>query len=250
MLTRPTLSVRRRAGGLFLVALLGLATTALAWATQPGQPADIPAGKVLLELAMKVDDVEARSARIVLSPGVAHDEDFEHAGQQWQTRWTVKPLADGTFDIRARLVRDGEVVAEPRMIARDLAAIGVGNEDESGHFKGIAAELKLSLGPPATGMAAVGIQGDVPDYPEAMAEAGEGGMVMLKLLVGADGSVQEMQYVAESSTLPEDSTLVRSTMEAAAKWKLNPPTKDGKAESGWVLVPVRFDPPTATPPEA
>jgi TonB family protein len=250
MLTRPTLSVRRRAGGLLLVALLGLATTALAWATQPGQPADIPAGKLLLELALKVDGVEARSARIVLSPGVAHDEDFEHAGQQWRTRWTVKPLADGTFDFNAKLSRDGEVVAEPRLIARDTAAIGVGDQNPDGSFTGIEAELKLSLGPPAPGMAAVGIQGEVPDYPETSADAGEGGMVMLKLLVGADGSVQEMQYVAESSTLPEDSTLVRSTMDAAAKWKLDPPTKDGKPGSGWVLVPVRFEPRTETPPEA
>ena len=250
MLTRPTLSVRRRAGGLFLVALLGLATTALAWATQPGQPADIPAGKVLLELALKVDGAEARTARRVLSPGVPHDEDFQHAGQQWQTRWAVTPLADGTFDIATRLVRDGEVVAEPRMIARDSAAIGVGDQKADGGFTGIEAELTLSLGPPAPGMAAVGIQGEVPDYPAASSDAGEGGMVMLKLLVGADGSVQDMQYVAESSTLPEDSALVRSTMEAAAKWKLDPPTKDGKAVSGWVLVPVRFDPPKAAPPEA
>ena len=232
------------------MALLGLATTALAWATQPGQPADIPAGKVLLELALKVDGAEARTVRRVLSPGVPHDEDFQHAGQQWQTRWAVTPLADGTFDIATRLVRDGEVVAEPRMIARDSAAIGVGDQKADGGFTGIEAELTLSLGPPAPGMAAVGIQGEVPDYPAASSDAGEGGMVMLKLLVGADGSVQDMQYVAESSTLPEDSALVRSTMEAAAKWKLDPPTKDGKAVSGWVLVPVRFDPPKAAPPEA
>lgn len=250
MLTRPTLSVRRRAGGLFLVALLGLATTALAWATQPGQPADIPAGKLLLELAIKVDGAEAKTARVVLSPGVAHDEDFEHAGQQWRTRWAVKPLADGTFDIRARLVRDGEVVAEPRLVARDTAAIGVGNEDAAGNFKGIAVELKASLGPPAPGMAAVGIQGEVPRYPAESSKAGEGGVVMLKLLVAADGSVQELQYVAESSTLPQDSALVRSTMEAAAKWKLNPAMKDGQPEAGWVLVPVRFEADPSPSPEA
>lgn len=250
MLTRPTLSIRRRAGGLFLVALLGLATTALAWATQPVQPAGVPAGKLLLELAIKVDGADAKTARIVLSPGVAHDEDFDHAGQQWRTRWTVKPLADGTFDIRARLMRDGEVVAEPRMVARDAAAIGVGDKNADGSFKGLEAELTLSLGPPAPGMAAVGIRGDVPHYPEASSVAGEGGTVMLKLLVGPDGSVQDMLYVAESSTLPEDSTLVRSTMAAAAKWKLDPPTREGRPEAGWVLVPVRFDPETPAPSES
>lgn len=242
MLTRPTLSVRRRATGLFLVALLGLATTALAWATQPGQPADVPAGKLLLELAIKVDGTEAKTVRIELSPGIAHDEDFEHAGQQWRTRWTVTPLADGTFDIMAKLIRDGEVVAEPRMIVRDTAAIGVGDQKPDGSFTGIEVELKLSLGPPAPGMAAVGIQGDVPHYPDASADAGEGGMVMLKLRVGSDGSVQELQYVAESSTLPEDSALVRSTLDAAKEWRIDPPIQGGKPVAGWVLVPVRFEP--------
>ena len=249
MLTRPALSVRRHAGGLVMVALLGLATSALAWASQPGQSATIPAGKLLLELAFKVDGDEAGTARVVLSPGELHQHDFEHAGQRWQTQWAVKPLADGTFDITSALTRDGEVVAQPRLIARDTAAIGVGDQDEAGNFEGIAVELTVSLGPPAPGMAAIGVQGEAPRYPAASSEAGEGGLVMLKLHVGADGAVKEMQYVAESSTLPEDSALVQSTMEAAAKWRLDPPVKDGKPEAGWVLVPVRFDPKNPAPSE-
>jgi TonB family protein len=241
MLTRPTLSVRRRAAGLFLVALLGLATTALAWATQPGQPADIPAGKLLLELAIKVDGAEAKTVRIVMSPGVAHDEDFEHAGQQWQTRWTVTPLADGTFDMMAKLIRDGEVVAEPRMIVRDTAAIGVGDQKPDGSFTGIEVELKLSLGPPAPGMAAVGIQGEVPRYPSQAQAEGEGGLVVLRLRVGADGRVLESHYVPERSTVPYGSPLVRSTLETAKEWRLDPPMQDGKPVAGWVMVPVRFE---------
>lgn len=247
MLTRPPFSARRRIGGLCLVALLGFATTALAWATQPGQPADVPAGKLLLELAIKVDGLEARTSRVVLSPGVAHEERFEYEGQAWQTTWAVKPLADGSFDIAAILRRDGEVVAEPRMIARDKAAIRVGSEDEAGRFKGIAVELQVSAGPPAPGMVAVGIQGDAPRYPEGAAKAGEGGLVMLKILVGIDGSARELQFMPEKSSLPEDSELVRSALEAAARWRFQPAIKDGKPVVEWVMVPVRFDPPVTAP---
>lgn len=51
-----------------------------------------------------------------------------------------------------------------------------------------------------------------------------------------------MQFVPEKSTLLESSALVRSTMQAAAKWRLDPRLEDGKPGAGWVMVPVRFDP--------
>lgn len=247
MLTSPSISIRRRVGGLFFVALLALATTALAWAAQPGPQRDVPAGKLLLELDIKVDGVAVNSARTVVSPGIAHEERFDHEGQDWRTQWTVVPGADGSFDLSAVLRRDGELVASPRLLLEDRAAIGVGDKDAAGHFKGIEVELRVSAGPPAAGMAAEGIQGDVPNYPSNSADAGEGGVVMLKLLVGADGLVQEMQFVPEKSTLPEGSALVRSTMQAAAKWRLDPQLKDGKPVAGWVMVPVQFDPTSATP---
>ena len=247
MLKHPLPSRRRRIAGFALVALLGLCTAALAWATQPGGVAAVPPGKLQMELDIRLDGQAARSARVVLSPGEAHEENFEHAGQAWATTWTVRPLPDGTFDVQASLRRDGELVGEPRLIAKDSAAIGIGEEDAAGKFTGIQVEMRLALGPPAPGMAAVGIAGGVPAYPAAAAEAGEGGVVMLKLLVGTDGRVRELAFVPEKSSLPAESELVRSTLETAASWTLEPVLKDGKPVEDWVMVPVRFEPPAGAP---
>ncbi|GGA67400.1 hypothetical protein GCM10011521_01880 [Arenimonas soli] len=80
-----------------------------------------------------------------------------------------------------------------------------------------------------------------PRYPAGAAAAGEGGLVMLKVLVGTDGQPREIQYVAGESTVPEASRFTRNALEAAAQWKFQPSTKDGKAVPGWVKVPVRFE---------
>ena len=244
MIVRTQPSTRRHLAGLALGTLLALATAATAWATQPAPVAKIPPGKIALDVAFKVDDDEgyARVATLVLAPGEAGREDFEHAGEPWESTWTVTPLADGTFDLAAKLVRDGEVVAEPRMILRDTAAIGVGQDDAEGAFHGIAVEVAVRLGPPAPGMAAVGIRGEVPAYPAAANEAGEGGVVMLELVVGTDGKVVDAQVLADGSTIAADSSIAQNTLAAARKWTLEPATKNGVAVQGTVRVPVRFEP--------
>jgi bla regulator protein BlaR1 len=107
----------------------------------------------------------------------------------------------------------------------------------------------LAAPPPTApaGMAA-GIQGEVPRYPSRAQAEGEGGLVVLRLRVGADGRVLESQFVAERSTVPYGSPLVRSTLEAAREWRIDPPMQDGKPVEGWVMVPVRFEP-DLPPPE-
>lgn len=86
-----------------------------------------------------------------------------------------------------------------------------------------------------------------PRYPAGAAAAGEGGLVMLKVLVGTDGLAREIKYVAEESTVPEASRFTRNALEAAAQWKFQPSTKDGSAVPGWVKVPVRFEASGAAP---
>lgn len=247
MLKRPLPSSRRRFAGLLLASLLGVAAAAMAWATQPGATGELPAGKLRLDVQAKVDGAPVESFQVVVSPGQAHRRAFEHAGQAWETTWTVTPLEDGTFDLQARLVRDGEVVGEPRMIVRDQAAIGIGEQGPEGAFTGIEIELALTLGPPAPGMAAVGIAGPAPAYPQAAADAGKGGVVMLKVRIGTDGSAREVHFVAEKSTVAADSEIARSSIEAASKWSFEPRRENGKPVEAWVLVPVKFEPPSKAP---
>lgn len=99
------------------------------------------------------------------------------------------------------------------------------------------------------GMAASGIEGEAPAYPESAADAGQGGLVMLRVLVGTDGKAEKIEFDAKKSTVPVDSALMKSAMAAAAKWTFNPAMKDGKVVPGWVMVPVRYEPPTVSPVE-
>ena len=241
MIVRTQPSTRRHLAGLAVGTLLALATAATAWATQPASVAKIPPGKVAMDVAIAIDDATARTTTLVLSPGVAQDHDFVHDGRRWQTRWTVTPLADGTFDIGAKLVRDGETIAEPRLIARDTAAVKVGDEVD-GAFRGIAVDLALRLGPPAPGMAAVGIRGAVPAYPAEANSAGEGGTVMLEIVVGTEGEVVDAKVLEDGTTVATDSSIARNTLEAARQWTFQPAMEDGVAVQSMVRVPVRFEP--------
>ncbi|EQD26376.1 protein containing TonB [mine drainage metagenome] len=62
------------------------------------------------------------------------------------------------------------------------------------------------------------------------------GTVYLLVLVGPDGSVQDVK-VDQSSGYRD---LDRAAIEAARKWKFNPGSRDGKPVGGWVKVPVQF----------
>ena len=88
-------------------------------------------------------------------------------------------------------------------------------------------------------------------YSQAAADAGEGGTVMLNVLVGLDGQAEEVLFVPEKSTVAEDSDIARNTLKVAADWKFQPGVEDGKPVRRRVLVPVRFEPPAkAAAPEA
>src|SRR5690606_21249989 len=77
-----------------------------------------------------------------------------------------------------------------------------------------------------------------PRYPAAAVAAKQGGRVVLKLLVGVDGSVRDV--VVEKSE-PEG-VFDAATVEAARNWRLAPMVEAGKPVEGWVRVPVDFDP--------
>jgi hypothetical protein len=161
MLSRPSPSLPRRLGSLFAVSVLVVSAATVAWASQPGHPAEVSPGKLLLELAVKVDGEPVRDVRAVVAPGVPYEERFDHAGQSWYTRWTARQLADGTFDLSAMLERDGEMLAEPRVVLRDEATIHIGRETEYPNFKGLSIDLRVSAGAPAPGTAAAESEDDI-----------------------------------------------------------------------------------------
>jgi protein TonB len=75
-----------------------------------------------------------------------------------------------------------------------------------------------------------------PDYPRAARKRGLEGTVVLSLLIGADGSVQDVS-VERSSGYP---LLDQSAVKAISRWHFHPATQGGKAISWNYLQPIKF----------
>ncbi|GLQ46831.1 hypothetical protein GCM10007862_18820 [Dyella lipolytica] len=93
-----------------------------------------------------------------------------------------------------------------------------------------------------------------PPYPPDAIKNREQGLVMLKMLIGADGTPRKIDIVSEVTTASPE--LAKAASDAAMKWHFNPKMQNGKAVEGWVQVPVYFSlsplpqapPPGAPPP--
>jgi TonB family protein len=84
-----------------------------------------------------------------------------------------------------------------------------------------------------------GVAQKAPAYPHAALASGIGGEVRLKVLVGADGSVKHAVVVSSHPAGVFD----QATLNAAKKWHFKPQLDaNGKPVSGYVMVPVTFDP--------
>ena len=82
-----------------------------------------------------------------------------------------------------------------------------------------------------------------PRYPADAVAAGQGGRVVLKLLVDTGGRVKDV--VVEQSE--PAGVFDAATVEAARKWRLQPALQDGRPVEGWVRVPVDFEAPDPVP---
>jgi periplasmic protein TonB len=75
-----------------------------------------------------------------------------------------------------------------------------------------------------------------PDYPPSLARGGIEGSVTVRVRVGADGRVREIQILRS-----DDEEFSRVTREAALKkWRFLPATSDGEPVESWREMNVRF----------
>jgi len=75
-----------------------------------------------------------------------------------------------------------------------------------------------------------------PAYPGRMQRQGTEGAVTVKILVGTDGRVKQVQQVAA-----DDPSFYRATEEQAlARWRFRPATRDGVPVESWRTMTVRF----------
>ena len=75
-----------------------------------------------------------------------------------------------------------------------------------------------------------------PNYPSDERLAGHEGRVVVRVLIGTDGRVKDVQQVSAASTAFFEAT----RKQALAKWRFKPGTRDGEAVEAWHTMAVRF----------
>lgn len=75
-----------------------------------------------------------------------------------------------------------------------------------------------------------------PPYPPAEQRAGRDGRVTLRVLVGPDGRVQQVERVSATS----DDFFRAAQSQALKRWRFRPGTRDGVAEAAWRTMTVTF----------
>jgi protein TonB len=81
-----------------------------------------------------------------------------------------------------------------------------------------------------------GLNNPAPVYPSASRKLKEEGVVLLEILVKADGSIGEMRLKKSSGY----SRLDDSAMRAVKNWHFSPATRDGEAIDYWYELPIEF----------
>ncbi|HUL57522.1 MAG TPA: energy transducer TonB, partial [Usitatibacter sp.] len=75
-----------------------------------------------------------------------------------------------------------------------------------------------------------------PEYPPLSRRLREQGRVMLRVLVSAQGSAQDVEIGTSSGS----ERLDRAAVEAVRRWRFEPARRGSQAVAAWALVPVLF----------
>jgi protein TonB len=75
-----------------------------------------------------------------------------------------------------------------------------------------------------------------PPYPPEEQRAGNSGRVVLRVLVGTDGRVKQVEKVSAAS----DAFFAAAQRQALGKWRFKPATQDGVPIEQWKTMSLRF----------
>lgn len=75
-----------------------------------------------------------------------------------------------------------------------------------------------------------------PPYPPEEQRAGNSGRVVLRVLIGTDGRVKQVEKVSAAS----DAFFAAAQRQALGKWRFKPATKDGVPIEQWKTMSLRF----------
>jgi protein TonB len=75
-----------------------------------------------------------------------------------------------------------------------------------------------------------------PPYPPEEQRAGNSGRVVLRVLIGTDGRVKQVEKVSAAS----DAFFASAQRQAMGKWRFKPATRDGVPIEQWKVMSLRF----------
>ncbi|MBN8815624.1 MAG: TonB family protein [Sphingomonas sp.] len=76
-----------------------------------------------------------------------------------------------------------------------------------------------------------------PPYPAAEIRSGNSGRVVLRVLIGADGRVKQVERISAAS----DAFFAAAEKQALTKWRFKPATSDGTPIEQWKTMSLRFE---------
>ncbi|HZV39138.1 MAG TPA: TonB family protein, partial [Pseudoxanthomonas sp.] len=255
--------------GAALVSLLLIGGGYAAWAAQPEQPQAGPAlpGAENTDYTARIEFSENGGEPARFYAYKRFGETFAMVDAAGQGRpsivATVQPVTFKgklAFDVDMQIMKDGEVIAMPRVVAKngETASVRQGKE-QNGKFIGISVAFQVAARDANAALqqarpfvpaertqkltTASGAQVEIasknmnpPRYPVAAAQQGIGGRVLLVVDVAADGSVRGVEIEKSEPAGVFDA----ATLEAVKQWKFEPAFENGKPVAGRVRVPVDF----------
>lgn len=249
MLKHPLPGALRSASGALLVLGLSLSAGYAAWAAQPARAAEtrfdesMPALRVTLSIGGTPVLVHESAVEAGAEDSVAQSSDglaFEYK---------VTALSGDLIEVAGVVRREGKIVSSPSVRFRrgNHASLAVSSDDGDPAkdasfdlFYGTAAELRAEPRPRLQRdedlIGATYSRLSPPRYPaEALASRVEG-TVILRVLVGLDGSPSQVEIDRSSGDLRLD----EAARAKVSDWRFNPASKAGEPVEGWVQVPVTF----------
>jgi len=253
MLGQPSPSTWRRIVGRASIITLALVCGYAAWAAQPKDAAagPVPAGRIGVNLVLRIDGGEPKTATHVVVPGASLAKLSQlQNGHAWTVDATVtrgEGAQQSNLMYAATIRRDGEVVGSPKIGMRSgvPGTIRIGEEGPSSAFKGVElvvtltdGDAKSAAGPAVSVDSADSAQRlDAPAYPaEALAKK-QDGVVVLLIDLDVGGRVTDVSVDRSEPTGIFDAVAVN----AAWKWRFKPVLENGRAVAGRVRVPVTFE---------
>ena len=90
---------------------------------------------------------------------------------------------------------------------------------------------------PASALPELAAQPVEPIYPDAAKSSGQRGSVVLQVLIGRDGAVQDAKFLQGSLVF------ARAAIDAVHQWQFKPYTLNGRAVSVQSTITLNFKPP-------